>query len=67
MGNGKLQHPIVGSGEMAWNGQSIGCDCHRTFEQVPAETVIKIRTLRAVSGELFLERSSAVPGQVSGD
>ena len=62
MGNGKLLHPIVGSGEMAWNGQSIGCDCLRTFDQIPVDTVIKGRTLHGVSDELPLERSSAGTG-----
>ena len=67
MRNGKLLHPIVGSSEMAWIGESIGCDCHRMFVPIPVEMVIKVRTLRVVSDELTLERSSAGTGQVSGD
>lgn len=47
---------------MAWIGASMRCDCHRMFDQIRVETVIKGRILRGVSDELPLVRSTAGTG-----
>ena len=57
MVNGKVLHPIVGHGEMAWVGESIGRDDHRMVDIDRWDS--QIYDQQSVSGELSLERTSA--------